>query len=60
MASLCREAALGPIRAIIDIQNVNAADVSAFPSFSVLFFLPPFLYHAVEMMENYIIFLYIV
>ena len=28
MASLCREAALGPIRAITDIQNINADDVS--------------------------------
>ena len=28
MASLCREAALGPIRAITDIQNFNADDVS--------------------------------
>jgi len=27
MASLCREAALGPIRAITDIRNIDASDV---------------------------------
>ena len=37
MASLCREAALGPIRAITDIQNINADDVSV--EYATFFFI---------------------
>lgn len=36
MANLCREAALGPIRSIRDIRNINANEVCTYKTISLL------------------------